>query len=275
MSIMLSSIERLDHIHTYLSIESMPLSPIIDRLVGVIPDMYRSINSFIKDFKIGKDINTHTNALPLSDKVSKLQFNETKGIMLPCPQGLNTTYYQAFTFLQPITHHLKGLYKDILLPYNSFLATIATTPKSRLDTNDFEKNYDTLKKHREGYISAMASCFGKNEKHADQKYDVLFKNPNEWNECDRLSKECMDNINSIDRDLIENAVKECAQYLDVLYHNLKESKDDKTTPEVAKRLSRGAYEIARELEFLSLAYFRVLTMTENYAAAKEKMLKLV
>lgn len=268
------SVETLEMLDTYISIESLEFKPIIDKLMGIIPDMRNSFTTIINQFKIGDDINI-SDFSSISTKVKKVQYPQLKVIKLPCPQGLGCTYLHILQTIEPITHHLKGIYRDVLQPYNTFLASIATMDKARLDTKDFEKDYNKLRADREKHFEALSKCFVNSARHSEREYVKLFSAAEEWDECDKVSKICTDNMNSIDKEMIEISVKECNQYLEVMYDNLKGNPDAKASHEVAKRLSQGAYEIARELEFMSLIYFRLLTITENYTAAKDKMKKMI
>jgi hypothetical protein len=74
-----------------------------------------------------------------------------------------------------------------------------------------------------------------------------------------MSKE----INKIERSHLNKKVDECVEMLDRISNRIHEGHFDKVSPAILIDLSDGAFQVASELEFYSIVYYRVLGLSES------------
>ena len=272
--IVYNSLESLEMDRDYIRVEAFSLDPIINKLVGVLPDLKRNFDNLLHftDDKHAKITRSPSEQKVLA-YVKSREYAELRTIKVFIPQGMQVSYNNILEVLQPIVKHLTCLYRDILQPYAQFLAQMATHVGTRNNTMDYKKAYDTLEHDREDRIAQLAACFARNSVQAEAPYSQAFQNNSEWVQVIDLAKKLTDEMNSIDRNLIQNCVKECSQYLDILYHNLQTDPNKKASHEAATHLSDGAYQIARELEFYSLAHYRLMTVTGSLDNTINRLIK--
>jgi hypothetical protein len=67
-------------------------------------------------------------------------------------------------------------------------------------------------------------------------------------------------MESIQRDRIDLLIKQAEDYLDIIHDKVVKGEFSEVNPEVCKALADAAYEVACELEFISITYFRVLEL---------------
>jgi hypothetical protein len=65
------------------------------------------------------------------------------------------------------------------------------------------------------------------------------------------------NLEAVNRKAIKKEIDNCVDYLALIADSIKRNKT-KTRAEAAERLSLGAYQVAKEMEYFSISYYRAL-----------------
>lgn len=176
------------------------------------------------------------------------------------PEGMEETYLNYAAILgQAVDHALEAV--GMLNHFSTFIAMLITNREQQLMTKSDVRMYQNLVKDREGLLKEMAAAF----KNGSHKTDVLYKDVinrnSDWAAVfattDKLSKK----VNGVDRKGLIKKVEETSGFLDKLAKLVADGKMENVSPEVVNELAEGAYQIASELEFFSVVYYRVLAYT--------------
>lgn len=176
------------------------------------------------------------------------------------PEGLDETYLNYAGVLdQAVKHSVEGV--DRLSRFSTFLALLVTNRDQQLTTKTNAKTYIGLEKDREGLNKELGQAFKNGSHTTDVTYgDVIARNsdwPGVFNATEKLTRE----INAVDRKALIAKVKETADLMEKITKMAQSGSLDNVTPEVLQELADGAYQIASELEFFSITYYRVLAYT--------------
>lgn len=190
------------------------------------------------------------------------------------PEGLTVDYVSfAQALKRGVDHAVKV--QDLLNKYTTYLALLITNEFQRFETQNSAKVYDGLQAEREEILKEIGACFKPGSHETKAKYDEVVKRNNDWpivfGEIETLSK----TINSVNRGVLNKKVREASELMEKVITMLKAGKMEGSAPEVAQELSDGAYQIASELEFFSVMYYRTLAFVTAVNASTDKVTEVL
>lgn len=175
------------------------------------------------------------------------------------PEGLKSTYLEALAAISKSVDHVPmGIRR--LDEYLAYLAKVVTDHRLTSSFADDKKFVAMCATERKVCYDAIGKCFTSGSYKADQKVKDVLKKNGDWEVVIEKTNELISKMESVDREKISQKIGQCSTYLNLIMKNFEEDGDRKITQEAAKRLGDLTENIAREIEFFSLTYYRVLTM---------------
>lgn len=260
MELAIESINELKLCRDQLALEFFSLKSASSFLTQLLPGITAS-------FKNTKETVDLPNIKPLSKqqtnflKVLKdVPFTEVGELKAYTPEGMGKSYLEYLKVLVTVTEYIKTIQGDVLQPYVLFLAQLMSDKQAAFTTDSKKKEYELLEKHREGIYKEFSKMYVKDSYAAETKVKNVVDRNADWTTVLALLNTCVANMESIDRELIKRQVKQCSDYLDLIYDGLKKDDVKDTSQEAAARLSNGAFQVAKECELLATTYYRVLAL---------------
>ena len=195
--------------------------------------------------------------------LGKVNYVSLSKLDLPVPEGLQVKYLTYLEALESSTRRLVDLPKN-LEDFTRYVAGILTNHDSRVSTVSQDNLFRELDSNRGVAYAAISSCFNGGTR-AKRKYSELVDRNADWPVVESKVKAVVKELNQYDRsDLIDKA-KHLHSLLQKVEQTSKRGGFDLANPNVLKTLAEGAFQLASELEYLSVLYYRVLGLTKAVA----------
>jgi hypothetical protein len=223
-----------------------------------MPDIKKHFLDFSQRFSSSdKPVPLSRNQASFVKLLSRHNYVDISPLTVYVPEGLIVDYLSFAQALKRGAEHAVKV-QDLLNKYTTYLALLVTNEYQRFSTVDSAKAYENLQAEREEILREIGGCFKEGDHTTMVKYGDAVTRNKDWElvfgEVDTLSKL----TNSVSRDKLNAKVKEASNLMESVIKMLRDGKMESTSHEVAKELSDGAYQIASELEFFTVMYYRVM-----------------
>jgi hypothetical protein len=240
------------------------------KLVDTLPNIIMGLSSVGQTLEIDKKAPLSKDQHKFLKIVKEIPYSELRELKAFNAEGVKVSYLDFLMLLDPTMHYVNNIQKQVLEPYMFFLAQLVTDKKASISTQNDKLDYQKLEKAREAIFKDFSKMYDKDSYKASCNVkDVVDRNA-DWTVVLEKNAACMHMVNAIDRHLIRSQITLCTDYLNIIYNNLKSGDTEKNSPEVAERLSNGAYQVASEIQLLSTTHYRALALNgsiENTIAA--------
>lgn len=269
----MDSLQTLRHHRDVVALETFSVQAL--DVTGMLRSIFPDIKKHFVDFT--SRFSSNDKPLPLSrdqrrfvSLLAKHSYTDLVPLSVYVPEGLSADY---LTFAQALKRGVEHAVKvqDLLNTYSTYLAMLVTNEFQRFSTENSAAVYKGLQEEREQILRDIGACFKPGSHDTQIKYgDAVARNA-DWSlifgEVDTLSKL----TNSLNRNVLNQKVKETTHLMEKVIAMLKEGKLESTAHEVAQELSEGAYQIASELEFFSVMYYRTLAFVTAVNSTVDKI----
>ena len=168
-------------------------------------------------------------------------------------------YLNYGVYIEETLNNLNKLKNEVLVPYKLYLTTFIANRDAKISTVDKTLEYDKLSLARKDSNDTNESFFKIGSVQSKQRLgtvvtrnaDIILLN----NKVEILENK-LKVVNVSD---VKNTSKECIVLLDTIIKMLGEKKFSNVSPETAKNLAKGAFEVAKEVEYFAVSYYRVKT----------------
>jgi hypothetical protein len=226
-----------------------------------LPAFVSDIKSKLLSFKaLTKDKDTKTTVelkkkLALAEKkLDSLDFLLFADRIISVPEDFNGHLPSYLNTLNNIYTGLTNIEKDVVNEYCLILAKFAMNKESQYALEDHTKFFEKVKSDRERIIGEIKVYFPKDTgKSKKRMKDVMQR----WGDLNPMVTSAMNLNNLIERTnlhSITGSVQKAVDSLDIIVGQLKNSVE-KVSPEAATNLARGALEVGKQIEVLSLVIF--------------------
>lgn len=189
-------------------------------------------------------------------------FMDIRPLQVYVPEGLTANYTVYSKALLASAQHAAKVLEDALNPYSTFLSQILTNTGDRISTRLHDADYAAMQKRREGLTADMAKCFKPGSTKTETSLGDVFSRNADWQEVFKDGDSITSFITSVDRKVLNRKVEDCVKLVNKLQEQIKAGTFGEVSPQVVKNLAEGAFQIASELEFYALVYYRVLVLNE-------------
>ena len=233
-----------------------------DLLVKVMPGINNGFKTILNTIKPTSFIEVLFED-SLEAALGNVNYVSLSRLDLPVPEGLQVKYLTYLETLESSTRRLADLPKN-LEDFTRYVAGILTNHDSRVSTVSQDNLFRELDSSRGVAYAAISSCFSGGTR-AKRKYSELVDRNADWPVVESKVKAVAKELNQYDRtDLIDKA-KHLHSLLQKVEQTSKRGGFDLANPNVLKTLAEGAFQLASELEYLSVLYYRVLGLTKAVA----------
>ncbi len=189
--------------------------------------------------------------------VKKVSFAEVRSLRAYVPEGFSGSLVDYSLTLKQAAEFVSPLQAQLLHPFNVLLGVLLSSSDARRLTDDKALFYGRLQTEREHRIAQIGGFFhGGKESHRPIS-EVMSRN-GDWETLLDQSRQATAMINSVDRALLSQSVKQADETLKLIAQLLEQGKLQHVTPETSRALSEGALQVAQQLEFYSVVHYRIL-----------------
>lgn len=251
------------------------LSEAATKLKGIMPGI-------IQGFSATKEAVVLPDIVPLDkyqkaflSEIESVPYTELRELRAFVPEGVSVTYLEYLKTLVPVTTYLKDIQRDVTSPYLFLLAQMVSDVNANISTKSEQATYEKLKSVRDEAYASLAKLYEKNSYKAVTKVGSVVERNADWKDVFTQLKSCVINVESVNRESIARQVKQCTDYLEIIYQNLSKDNAKSTSQEAAQNLAAGAYEVAQQLQFFSTTYYRVLALNGSVKNTIEHIQKSI
>jgi hypothetical protein len=260
MKLELNSMSSLKRTRDQISMEFISLDPAVGFLKNSIDGIISAFANTISAPDLPKITNLSRDQSKFLQVLKDIPFSEIGQLKAYVPEGMKSKYLDYLDTLLPVTDQFKDIQNKLLQPYTLFLAQLVSDKKASISTNANKIEYGKLESQRDAIYKSFSSHYNMDSYGAERLVKDVVDRNNDWGPVFNKLNICSANMDSIDKELIKRQVKQCVDYLSIIKENLDSEQMSRTTKETAERLSNGCYQIARELEMLSVTHYRVLAL---------------
>ena len=192
--------------------------------------------------------------------VNSVAYVDLMKLSATVPEGMICTYVQILTPLLETSEYLKGIQAHVVQPYSLYLASFLSNQNTSMSSESKKFEYDKLEKARDARVAAFNKLYKADSYITQTTVGKVVDRNADWLSVLTMQQKIMTNLEAVNRKAIKSETANCVDYLALITDSLKRNKTN-TTPEAAERLSLGAYQVAKELEFFSVNYYRALGLS--------------
>lgn len=259
MKINLDPLVELKMTRDCLALEALNFNTITSSLKKALPSLIRGFSSTPQSLELP--------ATPLKKDqkaffkaIGHIPFTDTMELKAWRPEGVKVTYLEYLTVLREATRNYTTLQAQVVQPYMAFLAQVVSDKNAAVSTVSGAIVYTKLDQERDAMSKRFAMLYANDSYDAQCNVrDVIERNA-DWEKVFQQINECMTDLQAVKIEPLKLMLKQCVDYLNIIYDLLNQDKIQGATPEVATRLASGAYCVAKELEAFSATYYRALAL---------------
>ena len=192
--------------------------------------------------------------------VDGIPYSNMMVLQATVPEGLNCTYLEILEPLLQSSQYLKGIQAHVVQPFSLYLASFLSNENTSLSSESKRYEYTKLEQERDQRIASFTKLYKADSYNTTTTVKNVVNRNADWSPILSMQKEVISNLEAVDRKTIKREIDTCVDYLALIADNLKRN-NVKTRPEAAERLSMGAYQVAKELEYFSNTYYRALGLS--------------
>jgi hypothetical protein len=113
-----------------------------------------------------------------------------------------------------------------------------------------------IEQERQRINAELGACFKKGSSKAEAAISDVVQRNGDWKSVFERCNEITGIMNSVDRSKLLKKVNECNGYLEIILKMAREGRVGKVASSAVMNLADGAYQVACELEFYAVAYYK-------------------
>jgi hypothetical protein len=198
----------------------------------------------------------------LLTKLEKHNYAEVREIKAFVPENFVGKFLPYVTELEQCVDHVLQFHSEVLDPYLSFLAGITSEKSARLSSHDHVQNNKKYEEVRSALEKKLTDNFKSSKNDTASRVGQVCERNADWKPIIEGMVSLSSKLERVNLKNLQMKVNIAGDYLESIYHLVKLDQMKNSTPEVLNHLADGAYQIAAELEFISVTYYRCLTLTQ-------------
>lgn len=262
----------------YISMEASVLSNMVDTIKGIFPEMLSNLKTaFNSTEELPKiEIKMSGEHKFIVNEIKAFPFSEYGELSTVVPEGFHGNYLDYMKVLIHSTDVLRAVPEKIIKPYYVYLSVFLSNKDAKKSTTDNEAFYKGVRAGREKLNHEIGRFFNDSDPTSKLRINKLIHNSSGIKDMFEFSELLKKQVDKVDISELNKTSRQCMDLLDIIMKQIKEGTIANVTPETTKNLANGAYEIARELEFFSVVYFRIITAlstVDNFATRLDGFIK--
>jgi alkylhydroperoxidase/carboxymuconolactone decarboxylase family protein YurZ len=268
----IASIERQQRT---ISLESSTLTNTISAVTTRLPGFVADVNTFIRGLF---DLEESTPKVLVGD--SKLRaaikdklYTDLMDLPVYTPPGLSCSYVELVKTLSDSEEIASALLKDVLVPFNKWIATQLSSPDRLLSISSAHipgiHFHDIKRASKE-----LADCYSNSSSQVEVKFGSVFKRNSEFFDAGSDLNTVMTRASQTNPALVREKIEEVTDNLNKLVERIEADPETyKVSGAVVKSLAEVAVSIAKECEFYSVFQYQLRAAVTAYADSEERLSK--
>lgn len=260
----MSEISDLRYQRNLVALETNTLSVDIDSILKrTIPGIAESFAGFVSKFS-AKDSGVHltSDQQGFIKNLKQFQYMDLEPITAYVPEGMDQTYLEFANVLDHAVNYVKDT-PARLDTFCTYLAALVTNREQRLVSKNNVRTYLELERNRAEIAKDLGHCFKNGSTKAEVRYGDVIKRNADWELVFGSVEKINAAVNSVNRSKLNEKAKFASEMLEKIMQMERRGDLNGTAAEVVSELSEGAYQLASELEFFAVVYYRVTGLTES------------
>lgn len=256
-------LQTLEHRARLVALEAFHAPDMLGFMGDVVTDVHHAFSGFVDRFS------PTTPGLALTGvpqsflkEITKHSYMGLRAVTAFTPEGLNVPYSQYLAALSPAVDHVARMPEQVLFPFTKFLSGIITNRELGGSSQRIDQPYPDLQAQRTRLLQGIGQCFQTNSSRTERTLaDVVARNA-DWELVLRQADELAQTLNKIDRKVLDKKIRECVELLSAVQRKIQKKDFGSMSSQVANNLSAGTYQVASELEFYSVVFYRLQALLE-------------
>lgn len=205
-------------------------------------------------------------------KSSQLQWGNLEHIVVEVPEGFDGEFLKYGLTLEAATDYILRSQKDILEPFYVYVSTLVSRAQARSSQKDLRFSYKDNTRDRELITKELGEYFARGT-NSRQKLIKVVRRASDLPSIFKTKNEIGQHIDTYDLEGVKVLVGKIGQMLDYITVMADDDKLGEISPETVNSLAAGTYEIAKQVEFISLVIYSSITYRNCIGLLEEKIAK--
>ena len=272
--------QALEQLVLQISNEAMGFSDITQlistkftKLVDDVKTMFSSveIKEEVKRTLIDKKMSAEYQKASLA-KVPSLQWGQLDHVVIEVPEGFDGEFLKYGMELEQAVDYILSTKSTILEPFYVYVSTIVSRAEARAGQKDLRFEYKKNHNSRELLISTLGKYFSRGA-NPRQKLISVVRKASDLQPIFKTKNEIAQHIDTLDLEAIKLQVGKIAQMLDYITIMASDDKLGTVSAETVNSLAEGTLEVAKQVEFISLVIYSVMTYRNCVDFLEKKIAK--
>jgi hypothetical protein len=248
---------------------------------GLVGDFAKYVSNIFNAFRHTGDLLEvkgfahHPDQIPLSKEnkrfintVNSVAYADLMMLSATVPEGMSCTYLEMLEPLLETSEYLKGIQAHVVQPYSLYLASFLSNENTSLSTETKRFEYKKLEDDRDARLNKFSKLYDADSYNTKTTVGKVISRNADWQPALGMLQKIISNLEAVNRRAVKKEIDTCVDYLALISDSLKRNKT-RTSPEAAERLSLGAYQVAKEMEYFSISYYRALGLSAAIESTME------
>lgn len=205
--------------------------------------------------------------------VDEHKYLDLSPIVAYVPEGLDTTYQHYANVLGAAVDHAVKV-QTLLTDYSTYIASLLTNHDVRFSNQDSSGTYKGLEAQRAQLNLELGKCFRNGSHNTEVRYGDVVERNSDWSLVFHAAAQLTDKMNGVNRKVLAKTLQDTSHLMDRLIEMAKKDDFKGASPTMLSELADGAFQLASEVEFFAVIYYRVLALSTAIDSTTKNILKL-
>ncbi len=263
-----------------ISLESDVLANLIETFKTTIPNFLGQLKSVSAHFaetgreqaKINIDLSKkERQVIEAASHIDYLNFGER---LISVPEGFKGDLLKYSVLLNKIVTEAYQAQNTILSEYNTILSSFISNKEDKISLKDHTAFFERIQKRRAELTKELSNFSNSTTGVSKAKFKSVVSRMGDvqalYEEANKLSK-----LHSAAKlNEIQNAVNHSVDLLDIIIKGVLDGKTTNVSPNATQNIAKGAYEVAKYVEFVGVVYFDVTVFLNTLDGLSDAILNV-
>lgn len=197
------------------------------------------------------------------DELPRLAWSDVKELKFQSQEDFRGNYLEFTEVMHEAIHRMRSFNKEVLEPFYTVLARFMNDKDFRKSVKDETRKYEMLKDSRLKSTQQIGKYFIGHGNDTRIKIGTVMSRVSDYEQIVKKVSVLSTDVNMLDINLIKENAKKCVEVLDLILQKVDNGSIDSVSPEIAKSLAIGTFEIASELEYIAGMYYQTLVFKHS------------
>jgi hypothetical protein len=197
------------------------------------------------------------------DELPRLSWSDVKELKFQSQEDFRGNYLEFTEVMHEAIHRMRSFNKEVLEPFYTVLARFMNDKEYRKSVKDETRKYEMLKQSRLKSTEEVSKYFIGHGNDTRINIGTVMARVSDYEQIVKKVSVLSTDVNMLDINLIKENAKKCVEVLDLILQKVDNGSIDSVSPEVARSLAIGTFEIASELEYIAGMYYQTLVFKHS------------